>query len=201
MRLCLSQPVPQIAEAARYLLEAASAHAEGDRATAEDMIRRADIPEIHRWLRPIWADSSVHLQTTTRIELPPISRELRAKARMPNARLKTLIHERDGYSCRFCGIPVIRAAVRDRIRTLYPAALRWGRKEIEQHSAFQAMWAQYDHILPHAHGGQNDLENVILTCAACNFGRAGYTLEEVGLSDPRIRIPLTSDWNGLESFK
>jgi hypothetical protein len=84
------------------------------------------------------------------------------------------------------------------VASLYPEAVPWGRKNSEQHAAFQAMWAQYDHVLPHAKGGTNDLSNVVITCAPCNFGRMEFTLEEVGLIDPRSRSPKTTQWDGLE---
>nr|WP_255527271.1 HNH endonuclease [Trichocoleus sp. FACHB-46] len=119
---------------------------------------------------------------------------------MPTAAQKHFLHQRDGYHCRFCGVPVIRGEVRDRLRKFYPDALPWGKTNPEQHSAFQALWLQYDHLLPHARGGNNDLENVVITCAPCNFGRGSYTLEEVGLADPRLREPVRSTWDGLERF-
>ncbi|MEQ1596816.1 MAG: HNH endonuclease [Casimicrobium sp.] len=97
-------------------------------------------------------------------------------------------------------MPVVRKETRTRIRLVYPNALRWGRKEVDQHCGFQAMWAQYDHVVPHAYGGTNDLDNLVLTCAACNFGRGGYTLEDVGLADPRHRAPASNSWDGLENF-
>jgi 5-methylcytosine-specific restriction endonuclease McrA len=63
------------------------------------------------------------------------------------------------------------------------------------------MWLQYDHLLPHARGGTNDLGNIVITCAPCNFARMNYTLEEIGLLDPRTREPVRSDWDGLERFR
>lgn len=200
LRLSLCDPIPQIADAARYLDAAVSAHLQGKPALAEELIRIADMPEIRRWLKPIWADSSVHLRITAPRAKSSQSRELRSQARMPNAAVKAQIHQRDGHNCRFCGIPVVRRETRTRIRALYPAALSWGSKETEQHAAFQAMWAQYDHVVPHALGGTNELENLVLTCAACNFGRAGYTLEEVAVADPRLRPPARTNWDGLERF-
>jgi hypothetical protein len=62
------------------------------------------------------------------------------------------------------------------------------------------MWAQYDHVVPHAHGGTSDLSNVVLTCAACNFGRGAYTLEDMALIDPRSHPPIETGWDGLERF-
>ena len=117
---------------------------------------------------------------------------------MPNASDKRMLHLRDGYHCRFCSIPVIRKEIREALRILYPSAIRWGSTNGSQHAAFQAMWAQYDHVIPHALGGDNGLDNLVVTCAPCNFGRMNHSLEEVSISDPRKRAPLSSHWDGLE---
>jgi hypothetical protein len=127
-----------------------------------------------------------------------LHRAERAPLRMPTSSEKQLLHSRDGYHCRFCGVPVIRKEVRDRLRKLYPGALQWENNTAMQHAAFQAMFAQYDHLLPHARGGNNDLQNMVVTCAPCNYGRMNYTLDEVGLADPRLREPIRSTWDGLE---
>ena len=199
LHICLSEPIPQVEVAARYLDSAVTAHLDGKFAFAEELIRLADIPEIRRWTKSIWANSSVHVRFPQ--TEPSLSRELRTKARMPTVAEKESMHRRDGYNCRFCGMPVIRRETRAKIRAAYPNALNWGDKEVEQHAAFQAMWAQYDHLLPHARGGTNDLENLVLTCAPCNFGRAGYTLAEVGVADPTLRLPTASAWDGLKRFR
>ncbi len=62
------------------------------------------------------------------------------------------------------------------------------------------MWLQNDHIIPHSRGGHTTLDNMVITCAPCNFGRMEYTLAEVGLADPRDRPPVISDWDGLEAL-
>jgi len=201
-RSCLRDPIPEIAEAARYLDEAVSAHLVGQSALAEELIRRADIPAIRDWTESIWGKGSPYVKYRTVPGAPSyIPKEQRVKQRMPTAAEKTDLHQRDGYHCRFCGIPVVRKEVRVRIREVYPHALRWGPRNEDQHAAFQAMWVQYDHLLPHAQGGNNDLENIVVTCAPCNFGRMNFTLEEVGLTDPRTREPVRSTWSGLERFR
>ena len=123
------------------------------------------------------------------------------KEAMTVGEIKNALHERDGFHCRFCGIPLIRKEIRERIKKAYPEALPWGSKNIDQHAAFQAMWLQYDHLLPHARGGDNNLDNIVITCAPCNFGRMNWTLEEVGLIDPRTRQPARSVWTGLSEFR
>ena len=197
-RQSLSEPIAQLKDAARYLDAAVSAHLQHKPAIAEELFRLADMPEIRKWTKSIWANSEVHVRF--RSSEPTLAKELRVKERMPNSVEKAQVHQRDGYHCRFCGMPVVRSTTRKLIHQAYPQAVIWGSKEIQQHAAFQAMWAQYDHIVPHAHGGTNDLQNLVLTCAPCNFGRAGYTLQEVAVTDPRARLPVQSQWDGLERF-
>ena len=136
---------------------------------------------------------------------PTLAKEMRPQPRKPSAETELRVKRRDGFFCRFCGIPVIENAIRTRIRAAYPEALRWGNENSEQHAAFQCMWLQYDHVLPHSRGGESSFDNVVVTCAPCNFGRMEKTLEEVGLIDPRIaRVSPAWDaaatWNGLEQF-
>ncbi len=71
---------------------------------------------------------------------------------------------------------------------------------MEQHAALQCMWLQFDHILPHSRGGTNDLENIVVTCAPCNFGRMDNLLSELRLNDPRDRGFEKTHWDGLESL-
>ena len=201
-RSCFRDPIPEIAEAAHYLDEAVSAHLVGHTDLAEELIRRADMPSVREWTESLWGSNSPFVKYRTVADAPPsFPKEHRVKVRMPSAAEKEELHRRDGYHCRFCGIPVIRMEIRNRIREVYREALPWGSNNPEQHAAFQAMWLQYDHLLPHARGGNNSFENMVITCAPCNFGRMNYTLEEVGLIDPRMREPVGSAWDGLERFR
>jgi 5-methylcytosine-specific restriction endonuclease McrA len=201
-RPCLRDPIPEIADAARYLDAAVSAHLDGRSNEAERLIRRADMSAIRDWTESLWGKESPYVKYRPVLDAPPsLPREQRVKRREPTLADKCDLLLRDGYHCRFCGIPVIREEVRDRIRKIYPNALRWKSGNVNQHFAFQAMWVQYDHLLPHARGGDNDLENTVITCAPCNFGRMNRTLKEVGLIDPRTREPVRSTWDGLERFR
>jgi|GEM_PF-1213570 len=169
---------------------------------ADGLIRAAELPAIREWTESLWGKWSQYHQVR---EVPgaPVSipRAMRLNLRMPNTAEKRILLERDGYHCRFCGIPVIREVVRQRMRQFYPDALPWGRSNASQHAAFQALWVQYDHLLPHARGGDNSVHNMVITCGPCNFGRGDYILEEMGLLDPRTREPVRSSWDGLERFQ
>jgi 5-methylcytosine-specific restriction endonuclease McrA len=202
LRSCLRDPIPEIADAARFLDAAVSAHLMGRGELAEELIRRADMPAIRDWTESLWGKNSPYIEHRTVAGAPPfIPTAQRGKVRMPNTVEKFALLQRDGFHCRFCGIPVIRDTVRSKIRKSYPLALRWGGKNSEQHSAFQAMWVQYDHLLPHARGGTNRSDNMVITCAPCNYGRWDSILEEVALSNPMLREPIRSHWDGLERFR
>jgi hypothetical protein len=198
----LRDPIPEIFDAARYLDAAVSAHLAGKQSLADELIRMADLPAITEWSESLWGAGGPWTRPLpVENRLPFIPKEQRIKARMPNATETATLLARDGFHCRFCGIPLIRAATRILIRQSYPQALRWGDRNADQHAGFQALWLQYDHLLPHARGGSNELNNMVVTCAPCNNGRSNLTLEEVGLSDPRLREPIRSGWDGLERFR
>lgn len=197
----LRRPIPDIADAARLLDAAVTMHLMGRRNVAEQLIRLADMPVLRDYTESLWGAKSPYVQFRAVADAPAHSVNARdSKERMPTPSEKASLFGRDGYHCRFCSIPVIRKEIRERIRKVYPDALRWGAKNAEQHAAFQLMWATYDHVLPHSRGGTSDLDNTIIVCQPCNCARWHYTLEEVGLADPRLREPTRSAWDGLERF-
>lgn len=45
------------------------------------------------------------------------------------------------------------------------------------------------------------MANLVTSCQSCNYGKYNYTLEQLGLDDPRIRPPSPfSDWTGLTEY-
>ncbi|USD35985.1 HNH endonuclease [Ferrimonas sp. SCSIO 43195] len=196
---CLREPIPEIFDAARYLDAAVSAHLSGHQELAEELLRLSDMDVLREWTESLWGANSPYVQ---RREIPGapahLPQELRVPVRMPNTAERDALHKRDGFHCRFCGTPLIRKEVRQILNRCYPEAARWGTRNIEQHAALQLMWLQYDHLVPHARGGNNDLSNLVLTCAPCNYGRLDSLVEEVGLISPFSREPNPTDWDGLE---
>jgi 5-methylcytosine-specific restriction endonuclease McrA len=206
-RRCLREPIREITDAAHILDAAVSAHLVGQRNLAEKLIRSADTEVLRDYGESLWGSKINNPYVQSRVVLgapPTLPREHRVKNRMPTSAIKKALFQRDGYHCRFCGIPVIPREVVGRIRKAYPEALPWGRRNIEKHAAFLLMCAEYDHIVPHARGGNNDLDNIVITCAGCNYGRiygsVCRTLEEQNLLDPRGCDPVRSTWDGLTRF-
>ena len=201
-RTCLSDPIPEILVAATYLDQAVSAHADENRALADELIRAADMPVIAEWINSLWGPGGPWSRPfPVPNPLSFIPKVERGKERMPNSGERRALLARDGFRCRFCRVPLVRKEVRTLIRECYPDALRWGNRNVDQHAALQAIWLQYDHLVPHSRGGTNELTNLVVTCAPCNYGRWNCTLDEVGLADPRLRAPDHTAWDGLERFR
>lgn len=195
MRTCFRTPVSEIFDAARFLDAAVSAHLAGKAVLAHELFLAANMPAVREWLESIWGAKSAYVSVHV---LPRPTFTSRLELRMPTKAQIQDLHIRDGFHCRYCGIPVVRPEVRKLARQLFPEAVSWGRANSSQHAGFQTLWAQYDHVLPHSCGGTNELENLVVSCAACNYGKMSYRLEELGLSDPRDRPPVKSNWDGLE---
>lgn len=196
---CLKEPIPEIFEASKMLSEAADAHLAGDSELTEHLILKADLPIIREWTESIWGIGGVFSNLKKQLGDPiTLPKDERDPIRMPDKSGEKLILNRDGYFCRFCGIPVIRKEIREVLKKHYPSALKWGSRNPDQHAAFQAMWVQYDHLVPHARGGKTNLDNMIITCGPCNYGRMNYLLDEIDLILPEVKPPSIQNWDGLE---
>jgi len=198
LRPCLRQPIPEIAIAAERLDHAATAHLRGDRRVAEELLRLANDKMVREWLEAAPVIRTRHDASTRAARPSPIEEEFRAHAREVRPSIRRLIHERDGYHCRFCKIPVIRREVRRFFQLHYPSAVPWGLSGQTQHAAFLCMSAWYDHILPNMAGGDSTIGNVYLACAACHHGRGNASLAECDLMHPGHHPPRLGPWDGLE---
>ncbi len=201
VRLCLREPIPEIEVAASHLRDAVAAHNSGHKALADMLFRRADDRAVWLWLDSVWGKQTDYNRPRRWSRADPVTAPDRSLARRPTAETIRQVHLRDGHYCRFCKIPVISGKIRAAARKAYPDAVPWNGTNATQHAGFQCMWAQYDHIVPHSRGGSSNLDNIYLTCAACNYGRGSYLLEEVGLVHPGLHPPRQGDWNGLEHFR
>lgn len=208
LRRYMREPVPEIFQAAHLLDRAVGAHLVGDYNSASHLIRSANMPSVRAWTESLWGAKKANPEQASYLRLRPVQaatpildKSHRLPVRMPTRQEKDLLIERYGRNCVFCGIPLIRTEIRDAIKRCYPEALPWENRNPDQHAAFQCMWMQYDHLVPHSRGGDSSIENVVLTCAPCNYARWHWTIEEVGLHDPRKFPVHKTSWDGLERFK
>ena len=203
LRNCLKEPISAIFEAWELLSSAVDAHVRADRAAAEVLFRQADMPEVWNWVNPGWVKPQLFVKVLKpdgdTLDLPAHQRKL---PRNPAKAIRAAVLARDGYQCRYCGIPLVDADIRKLAHQLYPEAVPWDwRDPRQQHAGFQCFWLQYDHVIPNSHGGESSEDNLVVCCALCNYGKDKYTLRQLGLSDPRLRPPASNGWDGLERLR
>ena len=195
LRACLLAPLPEHEVAAGLLSDAVDAVLADDFVAARDLVRRADMPLLYGHAALVMNGGDRSIQR--RRPVAPIARlPTKVAARMPSAEATRTLFARDGWRCRFCGCRVVPPKARSALRAALPGAIPWSETE-GFHGAFFAMSASVDHVVPYSAGGTNAEENVVTACWSCQFGRGAWSLEEVGLLDPRSRAPVLDDWDGL----
>lgn len=57
-----------------------------------------------------------------------------------------------------------------------------------------------EHVVPLSLGGSNNPDTLVSAFWTCQFQKGQCTLEELWLHDPRDRVPVSGEWDGLESM-
>ena len=130
---------------------------------------------------------------------PPIEKSMRDTERSPK-KLQNSVFERDGYKCRYCGNKLIsQDFIRLFIKKLNSPFFKRGDTNLTTHGIIHLSWPVADHVIPWNLGGKTNLSNLISSCASCNYGKDGYTIEQLGISNPFNRVPIIDKWDGLVS--
>jgi hypothetical protein len=117
-------------------------------------------------------------------------------------RHEPFVYERDHYRCRYCNCRVIPNEILKLFsKVIGPDLFGIKGHRLERHGVAVACHACADHVVSHCRGGRTNAQNLVTACWPCNFAKADYTLEEIGIEDPFLRPPLAfGDWDGLMSF-
>lgn len=203
MRYCIKQPTEEVYAAISALVAAADAHIAGDHRLASSKLREANCPKAWTWLNESWTQVIRNVVVQRPVgDTKIIPKDQRDPDRNIALGVKQAVLARDGYKCRYCGLPVVHADIRKIVQRLYPDDVPWNpRVPAQQHSGFQITWLQFDHVEPHSHGGRSSVDNVVIACALCNFGKDRFTLRQLDIEDPRKREPIKSDFDGLERLR
>ncbi|CAB4600147.1 unannotated protein [freshwater metagenome] len=186
-----------VVEAAYTFRRAARLVIDGDTAAAQAVVASLD-DEVLRshWFTVGAAPAALGVLPRT---LPPAGAPLVPKT--PGAGVIAAVFARDGWRCRWCTTPVIARHALRRMHLVFPVLFPRGDRDADRHALLLAAGATPDHVLPRSCGGTHQPDNLVTACWPCQFARGEYTMEQLGLMDPRLRPPVIDDWDGVAWFR
>ena len=116
-------------------------------------------------------------------------------------RFAKAVFARDGYRCRYCGVRLVPAEVLKAFsRVVGSDTFATSGTNLQRHGVALAFRAIADHVTPWTLGGRTDMENLVSACWSCNYGKADFTVDQIGIADRRTRPVASPDgWDGLTS--
>jgi hypothetical protein len=113
------------------------------------------------------------------------------KAILPLDDLKTFgkfekpLFARDNYRCGYCSSEVFSKKIFKKVQKIVGETyLPLGRTNGTRSGFYLLGVATLDHVLPWSLGGRTDEKNLVTSCWACNYGKANFTVEQIGICNP-----------------
>lgn len=96
------------------------------------------------------------------------------------------VFARDNFRCRYCSCEVLPKKVFKQSHAMLGAeTIPLGRTNASRSGFYLMFVATLDHVFPWSLGGRTDETNLVTCCWSCNYGKANFTVEQLGLKDPR----------------
>ena len=100
----------------------------------------------------------------------------------------------DSYTCVYCNWPVFPKEVFVSLAPfLETGNFFLGRSNATRPGMYLTFCGTLDHVTPFKRGGLTDPTNLVTCCWPCNYGKAEYFLEEIGLDPVNIFWAITSE--------
>ena len=184
-----SQPLPtppQAREAANAVSECLTFALAGDAEACRDLLTNVVQLPLQEWF-------DVHAQNAAEFRhrhfvREPIVRLPRADRDRPypTVTMERDIYRRDEGKCRFCGMPVLlRQDQRVIHRLVGDDLFQMGTTNATRSGAMIVSRASADHVVPVSQGGRTTPDNLVTACWPCQFGKGGYTPEQLGILAPQ----------------
>lgn len=101
------------------------------------------------------------------------------------SKFETKLFARDNYKCQYCSDPVIPKKVFTKANSRIGSTdLPLGRTNLTRSGFYSIFVATLDHVLPWSLGGRTDESNLVTCCWSCNYGKANFTVEQIGIRNP-----------------
>ena len=169
-----------------------------DKNSCLDKVKKIKSEEIINWFIEHGQMSGRHRDLILNV-IPKLTLDINQRDLIKSPRkFQDAVFLRDGYKCRYCGNRLIsQNFMRLFIKKLNSSLFQRGKYNSTTHGVIHIYWPVADHVIPWSKGGRTNLENLVSSCATCNYGKAGYTIEQLGIQDPFNRSPIIDNWNGL----
>lgn len=181
-------------------LEAVEVFINGDQDACLSILSGIKSTELQMWSVEHGQMAGMHRANHLNMAKPiPVPVDSRDPLRSPR-RYEAAVFQRDGWRCRYCtGRLVSNTFFSLFIKVLDHECFRKGPTNMDTHGIIHIFNPVADHVVPWNLGGMTNEENLVSSCGPCNYGKAGYTVEQMGIGDPRDRPPIRDDWDGLLS--
>ena len=146
---------------------------------------------------------SAYFRVANRKEIDRANLLMKAINKTPRLmpRIEKEVFIRDSYHCRYCGIRIVAKEVFTQFsRIIGTEVFSVERENDKRNGLTLGLRGVADHVEPYASGGRTENENLVTSCYSCNFGKAGYTIGQLGIEDPRLRPPIDDGWLGLTEY-
>jgi len=197
---CPLRPPAWIDHEINIFAEALDMFIQRDREACLQLLATIRDNEITEWYIEHGQMSGRHRKNALGLPKPDlISEDLRDPLRSPQ-KYQEAVFNRDNYHCRYCGSRLVsQKLMRSFSKVLNSDRFKKGPTNLTTHGIIHATWPVADHVVPWNMGGRTILDNCVTSCGACNYGKDGYTCEQIGISDPFERPPVIDGWDGLVS--
>lgn len=115
------------------------------------------------------------------------------------SKFESKLFARDDYKCRYCTDPVVPKKVFEKANLLIGSTdLPLGRTNLTRSGFYLMFVATLDHVIPWSLGGRTDESNLVTCCWSCNYGKANFTVEQIGIRDPFNSMVVQDSKNTFE---
>jgi hypothetical protein len=175
-----------IKDSFELLVDAITHASAGNTELARSILKNSRDLEMRTWFHlhaqniALWRSDAFKIETPEPIlPLDPLNRF---------SKFERTLFARDYYKCRYCADPVIPKKVFERAQSLIGNAdLPLGRTNLTRSGFFLMFVATLDHVMPWSLGGRTDESNLVTSCWSCNYGKASFTVKQIGINNPLDR--------------
>ena len=175
-----------IQDSFQLLVDAITYASAGKIELARSILKNSRDLEMRTWYHVHAQNIATWRSETLKIEAPEPILPLDPENRF--SKFESILFARDNYKCRYCADPVIPKKVFKKAQSLIGSTdLPLGRTNLTRSGFYLMFVATLDHVMPWSLGGRTDESNLVTSCWSCNYGKANFTVEQIGINNPLDR--------------